>query len=415
MSQEYRFQTNVKKEAQINALLSDAPFALKEFASSIKSGARETSTRLAYFRDITEFLKYELSVIPGLKDTELSEFPTEILDGLTISDLEEYRNYLHDVRLSGNSAIKRKLSALSVFFKFLSVRDYITKNPMADFDVPQTNRHRIIRLDSEECNQLLEGILQNDRYENTFINCGGDHYRSLQVLCNAKKLTMGKVTEYADAHHMTRMNAAGKLLKTDVYEDSEIIDIPDDIRASRERMVLRNYAIVKLFLGSGLRVSELVGLDLDDIDWKKGSLTIIAKGGDETEVYFGEAVKAALMDYVNTGANAPRPGRAGFGPVRTEKAVFLSSRGTRMSVRSVELMVKEMVKTYLPDCRDKDIFSPHKLRATCATRILTQTGDISLASEQLNHKGVAVTAAFYAELKKERRKELIQKLDMEEW
>ena len=110
-----------------------------------------------------------------------------------------------------------------------------------------------------------------------------------------------------------------------------------------------------------------------------------------------------------------RQGRDGYKPSKNCKAVFLSNRGTRLTVRMVELMLKEMVKTYLPDYDDKDIFSPHKLRATCATRILSQTGDIELASTQLNHKGVAVTAAFYAELQKEKRKDKIKNLEVNDW
>jgi len=86
-----------------------------------------------------------------------------------------------------------------------------------------------------------------------------------------------------------------------------------------------------------------------------------------------------------------------------------------MTVRMVELMVKEMVKTFLPDFEDKDIFSPHKLRATCATRILTQTGDIQLAATQLNHKSITVTSQFYAELQKEQQKEKIKNLDVNNW
>ena len=81
----------------------------------------------------------------------------------------------------------------------------------------------------------------------------------------------------------------------------------------------------------------------------------------------------------------------------------------------VEVMIKEAVKTYLPDYDDKELFSPHKLRATCATRILAQTGDIELASTQLNHKSIAVTAAFYAELQKEKQKEKIKNLDINDW
>jgi site-specific recombinase XerD len=209
-------------------------------------------------------------------------------------------------------------------------------------------------------------------------------------------------------------------------------------------------------------------LDLDDINFRQNSLTVIAKGGDETQVYFGEEVEKALRDYLyglplpselaekykysdseaftwcknhmsdenfikNLEEKFPecdetlrrdmiklrysmlRQGRSALKPKRGNNAVFITTRGTRMSVRSVELMIKEMVKTYIPEYDDKDKFSPHKLRATCATRILTQTGDIQLASTQLNHKGIAVTAAFYAELQKERQKEKVKNLDINYW
>ena len=110
-----------------------------------------------------------------------------------------------------------------------------------------------------------------------------------------------------------------------------------------------------------------------------------------------------------------RQGRQSLKPQKGNKAVFITTRGTRMSVRSVELMIKEMVKTYLPEYEDKDKFSPHKLRATCATRILSQTGDIQLASTQLNHTNISVTAEFYAALQKDRQRETIRNLDMNSW
>ncbi len=110
-----------------------------------------------------------------------------------------------------------------------------------------------------------------------------------------------------------------------------------------------------------------------------------------------------------------RQGREGLNPKKNCHAVFVSSRGTRMSVRMVEIMIKEMVKTYLPDYPDKDIFSPHKLRATCATRILSQTGDIQLAATQLNHKSTFVTSKYYAELPKEQQKQKFSKLEIDKW
>ena len=289
----------------------------------------------------------------------------------------------------------------------------------------------------------------------------------MEKVCAAAGLNVAETKKYAAEQNISLSNAINRKTKKFVMCGYEIIDIPENIKIDRDMQVLRNYAIIRLFLGAGLRVSELVGLDLNDVNWKRGSLTIIAKGGDEHEVFFGKTVQAALSDYVNgpaddysllenesnaaeliefckknanktnieellkenhikysptllhniemTMINIRRTGRQGFKPKRNCEALFVSKRGTRMSVSQVEKMIKEMVQTYLPDCQDKDLFSPHKLRATCATRILNQTGDISLAAEQLNHKGVAVTAAFYAQLKKEKQREKIRELDTDEW
>jgi site-specific recombinase XerD len=207
---------------------------------------------------------------------------------------------------------------------------------------------------------------------------------------------------------------------------------------------------------------------MSDINFSQGSLNIIAQGGDEVQVYFGEDVAKALKTYIEgtplpqdlmdkygyahseavlwckhhlqevgfrekvkaefpnrsnefyadmtmLAASMRRQGRDGLEPLKNCQAVFVSSRGKRMTVRMVQIMIKEMVKTYLPEFDDREIFSPHKLRATCATRILTQTGDIQLASTQLNHKGIAVTAAFYAELQKEKQKDKVRNLNMNDW
>ena len=376
MSIEYREESRHKTEKKTKALLETAPPCVKAFHAHMQGGRREALTLYAYIRDVLEFLSYEKEMLAGrYGDTPLSELPIALFDQLTPRDLEEYREYLRHVRMVTNTSAKRKLSALSVFFRYLLSEGDIKNNPMADFDYPSENRHRIIHLDADLSARLLSGVLANDKY----------------------LLVSGEGAEQV----------------------LSVIDIPEDIRSRREPLVLRNYAILRLFLGSGLRVSELVGLDLSDIHFSRSSVTIIQKGGDETEVFFNETVADALRAYIYgtvlPGSPNTRTGRAALGPKKGCDAVFITTRGSRMSVRAVELMVKEMAQTYLPDYDDKDIFSPHKLRATCATRILIQTGNVALASQQLNHKGVAVTAAFYAELQKENQKAQIQKLDVDQW
>ena len=376
MSVEYREESRRKTEQKTSALLTSAPPFVRAFHAHMQGGHREALTLYAYIRDVLEFLSYEKEMLPErYGDTYLSALPLALFDQLTPKDMEEYRDYLRRVRMVTNASAKRKLSALSVFFQYLLSEGDIRKNPMADFDYPAENRKRIVHLDADLSSRLLSGVLANDKY----------------------LLVSGKGPE----------------------ESYTVIDIPEEIRIRREPLVLRNYAILRLFLGSGLRVSELVGLDLPDVHFSRSSVTVIEKGGGETEVFFNDTVAEALRAYLYgtelSGSPKERSGRTALGPKKGCNAVFITTRGSRMSVRAVELMVKEMARTYLPDYDDKDIFSPHKLRATCATRILTQTGNVALAAQQLNHKGVAVTAAFYAELQKENQKVQIRKLDVDRW
>mgnify|MGYP004514271827 FL=1 len=419
MSREYRQVLEQNYEATIDTLLSTAPPYVADFYNHMHHGKREITTQLSYIRDIIDFLSYEKTILPETQDKSLIDFPEEILSKFTIQDINEYRNYLFKTRKLSNSSAKKKLAALSAFFKYLCLNETITVNPMTNFEFPVINKHRIVKLDAELSRQLLDGILANNKYLAT--------------------------SEYGEF----------------------IVDIPPSVWIKRERAVLRNYAITYLFLGAGLRISELVGLDLNDISFRNNSVNVILKGGDETQVFFPDEVADALRLYLDGPPLPPalaekyspvsetaswakshicdetlnrsilkrfpnaskeeiknikdlvshyrRQGRNGYNPLKNCKAVFVSNRGTRLTVRMVELMLKEMVKTYLPDYDDKDIFSPHKLRATCATRILSQTGDIELASTQLNHKGVAVTAAFYAELQKEKRKDKIKNLEVNDW
>lgn len=420
MALEYREERNTYIQNQIEKLLKDAPPYVKDFYDHMHNGRREITTQVSYIRDIIDFIKYEKAILSQFDTVELKDIPIELFSDLKLQDINEYRAFLKQVQKIGNASAKKRFSAISAFFQFLNMTERIQNNPMNNFEFPSVNKKRIIKLDSKLSNKLLNGILLNDRY----------------------------------------------LIESE--DGDRIVEIEESVRLRREKIVLRNYAICCLFLGSGLRVSELVGLDISDINFRQNSLTVITKGGDETSVYFGQEVEKALRDYLygvplpseilnkyrytkehaldwcksniaNTkfsdalSAEFPecdesfkrdmirlrssmlRQGRAALIPQKGCNAVFITTRGTRMSVRSVELMIKEMAKTYLPEYDDKDLFTPHKLRATCATRILNQTGDIQLASTQLNHKGIATTAAFYAELKKEQQKEKVKSLDINNW
>ncbi len=145
-------------------------------------------------------------------------------------------------------------------------------------------------------------------------------------------------------------------------------------------------------LGTGIRVSECVGLDIDDIDLKNGGIRIHRKGGKEVTVYFGSEVEDALLDYLEErNLVIPEEGH--------EKALFLSLQKKRLAVRSVENLVKKYSKLVAPLKK----ITPHKLRSTYGTSLYKETGDIYLVADVLGHSDVNTTKKHYAALEDERR------------
>lgn len=104
---------------------------------------------------------------------------------------------------------------------------------------------------------------------------------------------------------------------------------------------LRDVALLTLLLGTGIRVSECVGLDINDVDFDNGGIKIRRKGGYEAIVYFGDEVETALLDYLEQREHIiPAEGH--------ENALFLSLQNRRMAVRSVENLVKNTLPALPP-------------------------------------------------------------------
>ena len=130
---------------------------------------------------------------------------------------------------------------------------------------------------------------------------------------------------------------------------------------------LRDVALLTLLLGTGIRVSECVGLDINDVDFNNGGIKIRRKGGYEAIVYFGDEVETALLDYLEQREHIiPAEGH--------ENALFLSLQNRRMAVRSVE----NLVKKYASRVTTLKKITPHKLRSTYGTELYKETRDIYL-------------------------------------
>lgn len=143
---------------------------------------------------------------------------------------------------------------------------------------------------------------------------------------------------------------------------------------------IRDYCILVIFLNCGLRVSELVGLNLSDI--RPDHLRVLGKGNKERIVYINAACQAALDDYLDVRKSIE---------TLDKNALFLSQQRKRINVRTVELLVK---KHLLAAGLDSSKYSPHKLRHTAATLMLQSGVDVRTLQEVLGHDNLNTTQIY---------------------
>lgn len=429
MALEYRLESKNKNLKLMDKLLDDLPPYVKTF-TNVNEVTKSDNTLLSYTRDILEFAKHLKNNTEELKEKELTELEISFFESLSKFDIKEYERYLSTTKKLSNASIKRKLSSLAAFYKYLVEYHQIKQNPLLNYSYPKAETQPITYLTAEQTKELLEGVKRNDK----------------------------KLIEQPTGRFTKDKEPIMELVPVDLTPLEKI---------QKEQTTSRDYALMVLFLGTGLRVSELVGIDLKDINFDEQYVSVVRKGKGMSvdRVYFGDEVKHALKEYLD-GAEIPmetlsayptsllsfcasnamnenyldlalsefnfdnegfeddlesickavrNPGRAGFNPDYGEDALFLSSKGTRLSVRLVEKIIKEKVLTYLPDLKDKNKISPHKLRSTAATRLLSQTDNILLVSKILGHTSPAVTAKHYAELQDKKEKAQLASLGISDW
>ena len=191
-----------------------------------------------------------------------------------------------------------------------------------------------------------------------------------------------------------------EIIRLEPNETAELLDViekgeklTEGEKKYFEKNSKRDLAIVTLLLGTGMRVSECVGIDINDIDFDVNGVKITRKGGNEMIVYFGDEVERALKDYLEERKDKDaKPGN--------ENALFLSIQNKRIGVRSVE----KLVKKYAQKVTVLKKISPHKLRSTYGTTLYNETGDIYLVADVLGHKDVNTTRKHYAQMQDDNRR-----------
>lgn len=335
----YREHTDTENILKLRQVLSTLPAFCKDYFRAIDS-TTTTKTRISYAYDIRIFFQFLLDENPVFKNYAMTDFSVDVLEQIKAIDLEEYMEYLKvyqngdKTETNGERGLKRKISALRSFYAYYYKREMIHSNPTVLIDVPKIHDKSIIRLDTDEVALLLDYIE----------HCGDS-------LTGQKRVYYEKTKE-------------------------------------------RDLAIVTLLLGTGIRVSECVGLDIEDVDFKNNGIKVTRKGGNEMVVYFGEEVEKALKRYLEV--------RAGITPLAGhEHALFYSAQRKRMGVQAVE----NMVKKYSRQITTTKKITPHKLRSTYGTALYQETGDIYLVADVLGHKDVNTTKKHYAALDDARRRQ----------
>ena len=344
----YHEQKDVENILRLREVLTTLPPFCRDYFRAIDT-TTTTKTRISYAYDIRIFFQFLLDENPAFKNYKMTDFTVDVLDQIKALDLEEYQEYLKvyqagdKTETNGERGLKRKISALRSFYAYFYKREMIETNPTVLIDVPKIHDKSIIRLDTDEVALLLDYIE----------HCGDQ-------LTGQKRVYYEKTKE-------------------------------------------RDLAIVTLLLGTGIRVSECVGLDIEDVDFKHNGIKVTRKGGNEMVVYFGPEVEKALKRYIEVRENIiPLEGH--------EHALFYSAQRRRIGVQAVE----NLVKKYASQITTTKKITPHKLRSTYGTTLYQETGDIYLVADVLGHKDVNTTKKHYAAIDDARRRQAAKAVRLRE-
>ncbi|MBR3791200.1 MAG: tyrosine-type recombinase/integrase [Clostridia bacterium] len=309
------------------------------------------NTQIGYAIDIRVFFNYLKSeVLHNISD--IKNITVKDINNLKVTDLIRFKSYLREYeqethtvsgkvikRVYKNSAygINRKMSAVRGMFIYLYKTEQIKENITDKVDFAKLHQKIKKRLTSQETCDLLD------------------------VIYNGEKYYEGRLlTEY-------------------------------------KKRKLRDTAIFTTYLGTGIRVSELINLNIEDLDLDTNSFIVTRKGGDQQEIFMPQQVKETISEYLKSEEKLRQSIEKG--------ALFISRNGKRFTTAGIEKLLKNYCKTVSITNPDKT--RPHALRRTFACQLLEDGVDIKMVAELLGHKNIEVTHKYYAQYNAKARKDIM--------
>lgn len=346
-NQTYFSERNYKNEKKIKEIISTLPSFCEDFMIGIENNT-SALTRLNYAYDLRLFFDYLYSKTNIFLNKPIKSLVPQDLNKLTSNDIEKFISYITNYETFDGKIIhndedgkSRKIATLRTFLKYFFKRKLIVSNVASNVDIPKLHDKTIIRLEADEVAKLL------DLAEDGSGLCG-----------NAK--------EY---HKHTKV---------------------------------RDVALLTTLLGTGMRVSECVGLDINDIDFEINGLNITRKGGNKVTIYFSDEINKALRNWLNERNKNPL--------LKDEPALFTSLQNKRITPRAVQNLVKKYSQIITP----LKHITPHKLRSTYGTALYQETQDIYIVADVLGHKDVNTTKKHYAAMSDDIRRSAAKKVKLRE-
>ncbi|MBO4569651.1 MAG: tyrosine-type recombinase/integrase [Clostridia bacterium] len=345
-NQTYFKERNYKNEKKIKEILSALPSFCEQFFIGIENNT-SALTRLNYAYELRMFFEYLFSETDIFKDKSYKTLEARDLNRIKTETIEKYISFVGNYEVegkiykNGENGKARKIAALRTFFKYFFKRRIIASNVASNVDIPKLHDKSIIRLEADEVAKFLNEAEYGD-------NLSG----------NAK--------EY------------------------------------HKHTYIRDTALLTTLLGTGMRVSECVGLDLTDVDFEVGGLKITRKGGNQVVLYFGDEIRKALIDWINERNKNPM--------LKDEPALFTSLQNKRITTRAVQKLVKKYSEITTP----LKHITPHKLRSTFGTALHQETQDIYIVADVLGHKDINTTKKHYAAMSDEIRRNAAKKVHLRE-
>jgi len=346
LMEEYRYRNEKDQEylAKIEDMLADMPEIVKTYERGIE-GSTAPYTRLIYLHRIDVFFRFLYDSNPAI----CGDVTCDDLERLTADDIEEFAHYIRvrPGRNNSEASVNNYLSALSSFWSYLTSHGKVSHNVISDVKRGKKRKKAVTALGKAEKTAFFDAVQ------------------------NGSGLTQ-RQKKY-------RTNAAA----------------------------CRDNAICTLLVQTGLRVSELAGIDLGDLDMQECCVRVLRKESKEDTVYFSDQTAETLSDYLQIRHElAPE----GMNIYQKDSPLFLSSIGTHKGERLTVRAVQRLIRKYAAPSVPQKHITPHKLRSTYATDMIRKTGDLSLVQAELNHESPSTTA-LYIDSRKEELKEHRNDLD----